>query len=32
LLDVDTATLIASEFDYNVENVAFDAESMLEGP
>ncbi len=30
LLDVDTATLIASEFDYNVENVAFDAESMLE--
>jgi translation initiation factor IF-2 len=31
LLDVDTATLIASEFDYNVENVAFDAESVLEG-
>lgn len=29
-LDVDTATLIASEFEYNVENVAFDAESMLE--
>ena len=30
VLDVDTATLIASEFDYNVENVAFDAESALE--
>ena len=29
-LDIDTATLIASEFEYNVENVAFDAESMLE--
>jgi translation initiation factor IF-2 len=29
-LDLDTATLIASEFEYNVENVAFDAESMLE--
>lgn len=30
VLDLDTATLIASEFEYNVENVAFDAESMLE--
>src|SRR5262249_15073539 len=30
VLDVDTATLIAGEFEYNVENVAFDAESMLE--
>ncbi|MFQ5665507.1 MAG: translation initiation factor IF-2 [Candidatus Binatia bacterium] len=29
-LDFDTASLIASEFDYNVENVAFDAESVLE--
>ncbi len=29
-LDIDTATLIASEFEYNVENVAFDAESVLE--
>jgi translation initiation factor IF-2 len=29
-LDIDTATLIAADFDYNVENVAFDAESMLE--
>jgi translation initiation factor IF-2 len=29
-LDIDTATLIASDFEYNVENVAFDAESMLE--
>jgi translation initiation factor IF-2 len=30
VLDLDTASLIASEFEYNVENVAFDAESMLE--
>ena len=30
VLDADTATLIASEFDHQVENVAFDAESMLE--
>jgi translation initiation factor IF-2 len=30
VLDVDTATLIASEFEYNIENVAFDADSMLE--
>jgi translation initiation factor IF-2 len=30
VLDIDTATLIASDFEYNVENVAFDAESMLE--
>jgi translation initiation factor IF-2 len=30
LLDYDTAALIASEFEYNVENVAFDAESVLE--
>jgi translation initiation factor IF-2 len=29
-LDFDTASLIASDFEYNVENVAFDAESMLE--
>ncbi len=29
-LDIDTATLIAADFEYNVENVAFDAESMLE--
>jgi len=29
-LDADTATLIASEFDHQVENVAFDADSMLE--
>ncbi len=29
-LDFDTASLIAAEFEYNVENVAFDAESMLE--
>jgi translation initiation factor IF-2 len=30
VLDVDTATLIAGEFGYSVENVAFDAESALE--
>lgn len=30
VLDVDTATLIASEFEYNVENVSFDAESVIE--
>jgi len=29
-LDFDTASLIASEFEYVVENVAFDAESVLE--
>jgi translation initiation factor IF-2 len=30
ILDTDTATLIASEFGYNVENVTFDAESAIE--
>jgi translation initiation factor IF-2 len=30
VLDTDTATLIASEFDHQVENVAFDADSALE--
>ena len=30
VLDTDTATLIASEFEYNVENVTFDAESAVE--
>jgi translation initiation factor IF-2 len=30
VLDADTATLIASEFDHQVENVAFDEESALE--
>src|SRR5688572_30377492 len=30
VLDVDTATLVAAVFDYQVENVAFDAESVLE--
>lgn len=30
VLDADTTTLIASEFDHQVENVAFDAESVLE--
>ena len=29
VLDADTATLIASEFDHQVENVAFDADSAL---
>lgn len=30
VLDADTATLIASEFDHQVENVAFDVESALQ--
>jgi len=30
VLDADTATLIASEFDHQVENVAFDADTALE--
>ncbi len=30
VLDVDTATLVASEFGYSVENVAFDIESAIE--
>jgi translation initiation factor IF-2 len=30
VLDFDTASLMASEFEYIVENVAFDAESVLE--
>jgi translation initiation factor IF-2 len=30
MLDVDTATLVASEFGYTVENVAFDVESAIE--
>src|SRR5262249_36233988 len=30
-LDVDHATLVASEFDYTVENVAFDADREIEG-
>jgi translation initiation factor IF-2 len=30
VLDVDTATLVAADFDYQVENVAFDVESALE--
>jgi translation initiation factor IF-2 len=30
VLDFDTASLIAAEFEYVVENVAFDAESVLE--
>ncbi|HSD09836.1 MAG TPA: translation initiation factor IF-2 N-terminal domain-containing protein, partial [Candidatus Binatia bacterium] len=29
-LDFDTATLVAQDFDYVVENVAFDAESAIE--
>src|SRR5262249_23493119 len=31
VLDADTATLIASEFGYNIENVTFDAEAAVEG-
>ena len=30
VLDVDTATLVASEFGYSVENVGFDVESAIE--
>ncbi|HEY2664799.1 MAG TPA: translation initiation factor IF-2, partial [Candidatus Binataceae bacterium] len=30
MLDVDTATLIAGEFGYNVENVTFDVESAID--
>ncbi|MGH7872311.1 MAG: translation initiation factor IF-2, partial [Candidatus Binatia bacterium] len=30
ILDADTATLVAADFDHQVENVAFDAESVLE--
>lgn len=30
VLDYDTATLVANEFDYQVENVAFDVETALE--
>jgi translation initiation factor IF-2 len=30
VLDVDTATLVAGEFGYSVENVAFDVESTIE--
>ncbi|MBI2089315.1 MAG: translation initiation factor IF-2 [Deltaproteobacteria bacterium] len=29
-LDADTATLVAADFDHQVENVAFDVESVLE--
>lgn len=29
-LDTETATLVAADFDYTVENVAFDVESVLE--
>ncbi len=30
VLDLDTATLVAAEFDYSVENVALNVESILE--
>jgi translation initiation factor IF-2 len=30
MLDVDTATLVAAEFEYTVENVALDVETILE--
>ena len=30
VLDLDTATLVAAEFDYTVENVALNVESLLE--
>ncbi|MBI3798544.1 MAG: translation initiation factor IF-2 [Deltaproteobacteria bacterium] len=31
VLDADTASLVAADFDYTVENVAFDVESALDG-
>ncbi|MEZ4466305.1 MAG: translation initiation factor IF-2 [bacterium] len=31
-LDLDTATLIASEYDYDVKNVAFQEDAVLSGP
>ena len=31
VLDPDTATLIAAEFEYQVENVAFDVEAGARG-
>jgi translation initiation factor IF-2 len=31
VLDADTASLVAADFDYTVENVAFDVESVLDG-
>ncbi len=30
ILDIDTATLVANEFEYTIENVAFDVDSVLE--
>jgi translation initiation factor IF-2 len=30
LLDLDTATLVANDFEYTIENVAYDAESAVE--
>jgi translation initiation factor IF-2 len=31
VLDADTAALVAADFDYTVENVAFDVEAMVDG-
>ncbi len=31
-IDIDTATLLATEYDYEVKNVAFDEEEILSGP
>ena len=31
-IDMDTATLLASEYDYEVKNVAFDEQEILSGP
>ena len=30
ILDIDTAVLVANEFEYTIENVAFDVDSVLE--
>ncbi|MGC6417223.1 MAG: translation initiation factor IF-2 [Bradymonadia bacterium] len=31
-LDIDTATLLATEYEYEVKNIAFDEEEVLSGP
>jgi translation initiation factor IF-2 len=31
-IDLDTATILASEYDYEVKNVAFDEDDVLSGP
>ena len=31
-VDLDTATLLATDYDYEVKNIAFDEEAFLSGP